>query len=310
MSTGLLFMFTLWIWCWFVWLDDNSAGVYVIHSPLPPPPSNLTKFHPNLTHPIHTVHKVSDEYRITAAGTYQSESDGSKVKLLADENELEPQLLTFDMILSNNDLTMFIIHEACWNILKGYFHNATVPLNQLGALLQWWPEENTRKYYRYSSNKTPGISLSEKEDPSAPINIFTNNLGPLDDLPQPSGAVARQRREKLRTIGSGDCFARLPLEMREMIAAYMPILDFYRLRLVSRSMGELFFSKKGFWNARFEIDSERDFMAVPKTLLHTKKGSWRDWRLIYYLTNVHHIQLDWVQGGNSGDDVAGFAILS
>lgn len=215
------------------------------------------------------------------------------MKLLADENELDPQLLTFDMILSNDDLTTFIIHEACWKILKGYFYNASVPLNQLGDLLQWWPEKSFRMYYVHSGEKAPGISLSEKEDLSAPINIFTNNLGPLDDLPQPSSAVARQRKEKLRTIGNGDSFARLPLEMREVIAAYMPILDFYRLRLVSRSMGELFFSKKGFWKARFEIDSERDFMAVPKTLIHAKKGSRRDWRLIYHLTNVHHIPLDW-----------------
>lgn len=82
------------------------------------------------------------------------------------------------------------------------------------------------------------------------------------------------------------------LEMREMIAAYMLTLDFYRLRFVSRSMGELFFSKKGFWKARFEIESEREFMAVPKIILHAKKGSRRDWRFIYHLTNVHRIQLD------------------
>lgn len=237
--------------------------MYIVHNPLAV--SSLRLFHPNLMHLIYIVHKESDKYRITAAGTYQYESDGSKAKLLAYENELEPQLLTFDLNPTNDDLhrlngskkekKLFIIHNACWRILKDYFYNAPIPLNRLADLLQRWSRGNPRQddyFYR-----DPDYVTERKGRPQFTDQHLHNSLGPLDDLPQPSGAVTRQRRDKLRTNGSRDCFARLPLEMREIVAAYMSILDFYRLWFVSRTMAGCFSARRGFGKQGLKLTVSR-----------------------------------------------------
>lgn len=77
--------------------------------------------------------------------------------------------------------------------------------------------------------------------------------------------------------------------MRELIAAFLPVENHYRLRLASRTMEALYFSN-GFWNSRFGLDSERAFLAVKEG--HGPKV--RDAQLIYYYTNAQNIIKSWI----------------
>ena len=55
-----------------------------------------------------------------------------------------------------------------------------------------------------------------------------------------------------------DCFAKLPLELLEMIVIPLSTADFLNLRYVSRSLRSLILSS-GFWVSRFRPDRERGF---------------------------------------------------
>ena len=56
-----------------------------------------------------------------------------------------------------------------------------------------------------------------------------------------------------------DCFFRLPLELRELIAVSLPTKFALNLRQASRSFQDLF-SSFAFWSSRFEPNGERGFM--------------------------------------------------
>lgn len=139
----------------------------------------------------------------------------------------------------------FVIHDACWNILKGYSYKTPIPLDQLADVLSY-------TWGRYFQDVS--IEKMNLRDPTEPIKIRSNELSLLGDVQEPSRAVAQQRKEKAQS--NRDAFTTLPPEMRELIAVYLPVEDFYHLRYVSRTMGDLFFSE-GFWHTRFHVLNER-----------------------------------------------------
>ena len=59
--------------------------------------------------------------------------------------------------------------------------------------------------------------------------------------------------------GSDDIFSKLPWELREMIAAFLPTRDALLLRLASRSFLALYWSV-AFWASRFTSDGENAFV--------------------------------------------------
>lgn len=101
-----------------------------------------------------------------------------------------------------------------------------------------------------------------------------------------------------------DGFARLPLEIKETIAAFLPMSDALNARLASRSMGAVYFSAS-FWKTRFEVNGERGVFnyfvredsggRVEEAEAEGEgkgKGNGRDegkrqinWRLLYHVTN-------------------------
>jgi hypothetical protein len=60
-------------------------------------------------------------------------------------------------------------------------------------------------------------------------------------------------------LESRDCFVRIPLEIREEIAAVMPTSNALNLGLASRSFTDIM-SIQFFWASRFAPGSERDFL--------------------------------------------------
>lgn len=80
-------------------------------------------------------------HRISAVGTHLCEQDLNHIKVPTDGNESE--LLTFEIPEPPRDMNTvddlkgvpFVIHDACWNILKGYSYKTPIPLDQLADVL-------------------------------------------------------------------------------------------------------------------------------------------------------------------------------
>lgn len=85
--------------------------------------------------------------------------------------------------------------------------------------------------------------------------------------------------DKLWQSSETDCFSLLPLEIRLQIATTLDTVDFFNLRLASRSMS-LIFEIQSFWKSRFQIDKDRGFIAYLIQNLHESC----DWRVLYHNT--------------------------
>lgn len=213
---------------------------------------------------------------------YLCKQDLDHIKVPTDEDKSE--LLTFEIpepsrdVNTVNDLkgVPFIIHDACWNILKGYSCDTPIPLDHLADVLS----DTWGRYFQDVIMKDMDL-----EDPTEPIKIRSNELSLLGDVQEPSRAVDQQRKERAAT--NWDVFITLPSEMRELIAGYLPVEDFYRLRYAYCTMGGLFFSE-GFWHTRFHVYNERGFLEMD----HIGKGR-KKWRLMYFSTNEKHLLKSW-----------------
>jgi hypothetical protein len=80
-----------------------------------------------------------------------------------------------------------------------------------------------------------------------------------------------------------DCFRRLPLELKEQIAAILSTKDVLNLRPASRAMGLLFESHLC-WQTRFDINMERGFLVPLIKKLSVEERRNLDWRLLYHCT--------------------------
>lgn len=129
----------------------------------------------------------------------------------------------------------FALHDACWNILESYFYNTPVPLDRLAQAIQLRPEQMSDKLL----NPWP-----INHDPSKRLTNSDHRLHLEEHVPD---------FEQWSMNSKGDTFAKLPLEIQEVITTCLPTEDFYQLRYVSRFMGAWFFSQR-FWATRFDVD--------------------------------------------------------
>ena len=168
----------------------------------------------------------------------------------------------------------FILHNACWNILRAYFSGCPILPDVLVDSLRLCPKEMTTKLMREFHFNTP-------KDPSQPL-VVHDLLRPTKGLPTPSKSVVQQRMKP-----HFDTFMILPLDLREDIAVYLRTVDLCRLRLISRSMDPVFFSQR-FWETRFEIDGDRGFLASIEDTRNVRLGK-RNWQFLYHCTNSFNI---------------------
>lgn len=117
---------------------------------------------------------------------YLCKQDLDHIKVPTDEDKSE--LLTFEIpepsrdVNTVNDLkgVSFIIHDACWNILKGYSCDTPIPLDHLADVLS----DTWGRYFQDVIMKDMDL-----EDPTEPIKIRSNELSLLGDVQEPSRAV-------------------------------------------------------------------------------------------------------------------------
>lgn len=110
-------------------------------------------------------------------------------------------------------------------------------------------------------------------------------LHPAKGLPRPSHRVAHSRKI---VKNEDDFFGRLPPEIREEIAAYLPTADFYNLRYVSRMISAIF-SSQAFWATRFEVNGDRGFLSYLKARRRGGKAPRRNWQRPCHCTNETNI---------------------
>ncbi|KAL1966615.1 hypothetical protein VTN77DRAFT_4026 [Rasamsonia byssochlamydoides] len=148
----------------------------------------------------------------------------------------------------DNRQNAFVFHDTCWGLLREHFNNESIPLERLFEVCGLMPPTiggDAREYLEQDPCKIAGVRAL---------------LHPTKNLPRPSPGVAHLRKI---AKNEDDFFGRLPPEIREEIAAYLPTADFYNLRYVSRMMAAIF-SSQAFWATRFEVDGDRGFLSYLK----------------------------------------------
>ena len=167
----------------------------------------------------------------------------------------------------------FAVHDACWRLLQAALDPQPVPLVRLFRLCKSLPSPSGENLW-WSHNYN---GLGE-------IWYYISNKDPYD-APDISQLLALQRGEtESRVLRSSwesrDCFMRIPLEIREAIAAVTPTRDALNLGLASRSFTDIVTSQM-FWASRFAPGGERDF------IIETKSKQVTDWKQLYQSIEDH-----------------------
>lgn len=191
----------------------------------------------------------------------------------------------------------FIFHEACWSLLQEAYHPEAVRLARLlevcrslpfplqGTGVSWGHDYgglvllDSQSYYPWEER------LIERHEGSITCQHAKEN--PYDVLEiqrllkePPQCPPCWEKLSSSRPISKkGDYFARLPWEIREEIAIYLPTTDILSIRRASRAFSHIF-SSQPLWASRFEANADRGFLFEAR---NSKES--RDWRSLYRRTN-------------------------
>ena len=219
---------------------------------------------------MNIVYQLQGTYRISEAVVYQNSLTEDILKVPTDEDGI----LTFDLSRSHLTRDLFVFHDACWNIMQMYFHGISAPLGQL-----------VEAFY-----------LRPKPLPEIPDEgpFYLNGPRKHIDVREVVGSAKKRSRatcsvsQTPRSCKTVDAFAAFPPEIMHEVAQYLPTVDFYNLRLASRSMGQLFYEPI-FWATRFEVDGERGFLSCLRRKARAGHPIMGDWQTIYSSTTSKNL---------------------
>jgi hypothetical protein len=188
----------------------------------------------------------------------------------------------------------FGVHDACWRLLRAALDPQPVPLVRLFCLCKSLPipswEDLLCWGHYYGGLLAPdgyGCYLPGGHQSLKWKNIDFSlfDMDPYD-VPEISQLLALRRDETESQVlrsswESRDCFMRIPLEIREAIAAVTPTRDALNLGLASRSFTNIVTGRM-FWASRFAPGGERDF------IIETKSKQVTDWKQLYQSTGKRH----------------------
>ncbi|KAM3466065.1 hypothetical protein NHJ6243_001142 [Beauveria neobassiana] len=175
----------------------------------------------------------------------------------------------------------FVLHDACWCLLQTAGGASAFSKERLVEVCQslpftvwfngvswghdyggrlkldtkvWYPWKETFRALEYEELERLGFL----EDPfrGSDLKLAPNGRFPASHA---SKDDASNFDASLEPRGRGDCFSRLPWELREMILIHLETKDALNLRQSSWSF-QFLFSSLGFWRSRFEPDGERGFI--------------------------------------------------
>jgi hypothetical protein len=165
----------------------------------------------------------------------------------------------------------FVFHDACWRLLLKAGEPLGIPILRLVLICESLPfpvgfdgvywghsygellELDDDRAYPWQEQCVRRQSLSKYNTDADDNPLVIQELQAVLDHPTkpPAGEALATR--------SDDIFSRLPWELREMIAVFLPTRDALILRLASRSFLALYWSAV-FWASRFASNGERAFV--------------------------------------------------
>ncbi|KAI9872224.1 MAG: hypothetical protein M1830_001894 [Pleopsidium flavum] len=194
----------------------------------------------------------------------------------------------------------FVFHEACGSLLQEVYHPEAVPLARLleickslpfplqGTGVSWGHDYGGLVLLDNQSHYPWEDQLVERDEDSIECQRARENPYDVPEIQQllkepPQSPPSRKGLSSSGPISErGDCFFRLPWEIREEIAVYLPTADVLSLRRASRALVHIFWSQP-LWASRFKATSDRGFLFETR---NSKES--RDWRSLYRRTNDAH----------------------
>ena len=183
----------------------------------------------------------------------------------------------------------YVLHESCWKLLESFFTLHDVPIDRLLQVCKSLPfplrytgvswghgyegitSHDSEKYYPWEDGEDYIRSRSEE------VDVYRIAKTDPFNIPNIQGVVANSAQSPssgVFTQGT-DCFARLPWELLEAVAIYLPTKDALNIRLASKSFLPIFHSQT-FWVSRFLPTNECGYILEAR---NSEKQ--RDWRMLY-----------------------------
>ena len=199
----------------------------------------------------------------------------------------------------------FVLHDACWHLLRAALDPEPVPLGRLYQLCKSLPMPPGDRWLCWGHNYG-GLLVLDGQDhlpgghqirkPLRSGAIHWQAARDPYNVPEVYNLLGLRRKESesqvLRPfLESRDCFARIPFEIREVIAAVTPTRDALNLGRASRSFTDIM-SSRFFWASRFSPGGERDFLF--ETQKSKRARNWKkfyqatDWKKLYQSSGESH----------------------
>lgn len=185
----------------------------------------------------------------------------------------------------------FILHNACWRLLQKALEPDSIPTERLLAVCRslpfplrglgvCWAHDYGGLTYFDNRDHYPWEDLFRGEHSRSEIYQYAHaNPYDVPEVPALLKTSLKSQPLLISKAHEGDCFSKLPWEIREAIAIKLPTEDALNLR---RASAEFFFilTSQTFWASRFEAGGDRDFVFEERS-----KRERRDWFTLYRVTS-------------------------
>jgi hypothetical protein len=212
-----------------------------------------------------------------------------------DNDDCEPQVvIPVTLQDAHNGVHGFPVHESCWILLQDFFKPHDVPLRRFVEICESLPFADWLKnvYWGHTYNglcKICNISYPWYAHLSGPAyGLDVKSYVCYDPLNIPEATWISKsssftpytsiEKRPVRDRFSRDCFWKLPWELREVLAIYLPTEDALDLRRASSAFIPLLNSQT-FWASRFRRGGDRDFFLEAQGSCEP-----RDWLRLYRIT--------------------------
>lgn len=185
----------------------------------------------------------------------------------------------------------FLVHECCWHLLRKVLNSDDVPLERFVKICRSLPFTGLAINVFWGHNYGGLCEIDENDnypwyglltDP-----LYESTVGELalcDPVEVPEviemlqSTASSSLPKTVQNLSSSDCFGKIPWELREAMAIYLPTEDALNLRKASKAFIPLL-SSQTFWASRFQPGGERAFIFEKQNRPET-----RDWLQLYRLT--------------------------
>lgn len=220
----------------------------------------------------HPVYPVGDTWRVSGMAHYSDMYSYIQTVSFPRNEDADPNDSPVDTVEASLPISRAnaLVHDHCWKLLCRFFKDVPILWGRLVDTLRLKPNCGLRQIREAHQAKRTRV--------------------------WPIGKVHHRRRErydrnkhltthrKAMVLTPTDVFTVFPPEICLEIAQQISMPDFYNLRLVSRYMGNLFFSMS-FWASQFDIGGSRGWLHELKEGSLKNRPRGEDWHLLYWCSS-------------------------